>query len=230
MSLGRFVCQAVAAIALAAASSPGAVLLSETFQSGSPNLPSGWFSAVAVGSGVPFVQSPNLDGSAFGYLTGQSEVQLYTPILTTQGPYPLRLEFDIAGMSTFVIAMVVEVSINGGAYADFATVGQYLPGRGPVKDLATFGIPLPGYSNGFAVGGAGQILAGPAAPTSYQFRFRTAAGGNVSSPELYFVAIGSVTVTTADPVSATPEPAPCFAVALALVLAATRHSAAIFRK
>ncbi len=151
MSLGRFVCQAVAAIALAAASSPGAVLLSETFQSGSPNLPSGWFSAVAVGSGVPFVQSPNLDGSAFGYLTGQSEVQLYTPILTTQGPYPLRLEFDIAGMSTFVIAMVVEVSINGGAEIPVVANSNYGaydadPSDGSVNTYVFSGITGRGFT------------------------------------------------------------------------------------
>ncbi len=224
-------CSSLRLLALVAASTlsaSGAVLLSESFDSGSTNLPSGWFTAVASGAGTLLAQDSGSGGIAFAKVNVKSEVQLYSPLLTLQGMYPLHIEFEF-NTARFLNSIVLEVSVNGNAYVDFADLGQWLPGHGPSVPLNSANPIADGRSDrmGFVGTGdpvffstaAGQILAGPVnTGTTYQFRWRlgAAGAGDPGDAPATTGLIASVLVTTADPPAATPEPAAVWTSGLAI--------------
>ena len=204
---------------ITAAGTFGGTLLDEGFSEPQGGRPPNWFSAVASGSGTLFVVfGDQIASSAQSY----SEVQLYSPLLTTNG-LPLTVTLlhrnnadRVGGGGT-----VLEYSINGNAYQDvLSTYSQFLSGDyngevqspNPLVRTGTFRKAWLGDSQ------ISTILITPPSSGTIQFRFALGASDNTLDNTLQAV-IYHFSVVQQDPVSgAVPEPATFLTASMAAVI------------
>jgi hypothetical protein len=154
-----------------------------------PALPAGWTTA-ASGVGVPWVTSTTTPSSApnAAFATDPSSIglaELVTPtIAVSASGARLTFQNNYITESTFD-GMVLEISIDGGAFADITTGNAFLSGGYNGTLSSSFGNPLAGRSawTGTSAGYVTSSINLPAAALGHnvQLKWRMASDNSVSS-------------------------------------------------
>src|SRR5437870_5938768 len=132
---------------------PLSILFQENFDSvTAPALPAGW-TTDTTGIGVSWTTSTTnpdtIANAAFGSETdGNGVTNLYSPTIAVPAGGSPQLQFrNLYNLEQTFDGMVLEISINGGAYADILTAGgSFVTGGYNTPISVSFGSPIAGRS------------------------------------------------------------------------------------